>query len=148
MLHIGRECDLLISYIILTMVLAMRFLIIHLVMLICMYMKCSLVYQFHGHCVHNFFFFFFLNENIYEFYSYASILFSCPFFHLFSYPSAASRGNTVTLELGHSNLLLQAVLCAIAEIVSMRFVNGIGQRTGLMGIDYPTACWLYKYNSI
>ncbi|KAI5674545.1 hypothetical protein M9H77_14909 [Catharanthus roseus] len=37
-----------------------------------------------------------------------------------------------------------SVLCAIAEIVSMRFVNGIGQRTGLMGIDYPTARWLYK----
>lgn len=36
------------------------------------------------------------------------------------------------------------VLCAIAEIVSMRFVNGVGQRTGLMGIDYPTACWLSK----
>ncbi|XP_027172854.1 uncharacterized protein LOC113772460 isoform X2 [Coffea eugenioides] len=36
------------------------------------------------------------------------------------------------------------VLCAIAEIVSMRFVNGVGQRTGLMGIDYPTARWLYK----
>lgn len=39
---------------------------------------------------------------------------------------------------------MQSVLCAIAEIVSMRFVNGVGQRTGLMGIDYPTACWLYK----
>ncbi|XP_075476595.1 uncharacterized protein LOC142517948 isoform X2 [Primulina tabacum] len=36
------------------------------------------------------------------------------------------------------------VLCAIAEMVCMRFVNGIGQRTGLMGIDYPTARWLYK----
>ncbi|KAL0353384.1 UNVERIFIED_CONTAM: hypothetical protein Sangu_0919700 [Sesamum angustifolium] len=35
-------------------------------------------------------------------------------------------------------------LCALSEMVSMRFVNGIGQRTGLMGIDYPTACWLYK----
>lgn len=84
-------------------------------------------------------------NNIYEFYSYATVLFSCPFFHLFSYRSAASRRNTVTLELGYSNLLLQAVLSAIAEIVSMRFVNGIGQRTGLMGIDYPTARWLYKY---
>lgn len=39
----------------------------------------------------------------------------------------------------------QAVLCAISEMVSMRFVNGVGQRTGLMGIDYPTAGWLYKY---
>ncbi|XP_031115093.1 uncharacterized protein LOC116019124 isoform X4 [Ipomoea triloba] len=37
------------------------------------------------------------------------------------------------------------VLCAIAEIVCMRYVNGIGQRIGLMGIDYPTAHWLYKY---
>ncbi|XP_059666725.1 uncharacterized protein LOC132312387 isoform X2 [Cornus florida] len=36
------------------------------------------------------------------------------------------------------------VLCALAEIVSMRFVNGSGARTGLTGIDYPTACWLYK----
>jgi len=26
----------------------------------------------------------------------------------------------------------------------MRFVNGVGQRTGLMGIDYPTARWLFK----
>ncbi|KAL2475874.1 Transglycosylase SLT domain 1 [Abeliophyllum distichum] len=40
--------------------------------------------------------------------------------------------------------LKPTVLCAIAEIVSMRFVNGVGQRTGLMGIDYPTARWLYK----
>ncbi|KAI3456664.1 hypothetical protein Pfo_013327 [Paulownia fortunei] len=37
-----------------------------------------------------------------------------------------------------------SVLCAISEMVSMRFVNGVGQRTGLMGIDYPTARWLYK----
>lgn len=36
------------------------------------------------------------------------------------------------------------VLCAISEMVCMRFVNGIGQRTGLMGIDYPTSRWLYK----
>ena len=42
-------------------------------------------------------------------------------------------------------ILVQTVLCAIAEIVSMRFVNGVGQRTGLMGIDYSTAQWLYKY---
>ncbi|GFP99273.1 hypothetical protein PHJA_002071300 [Phtheirospermum japonicum] len=38
-----------------------------------------------------------------------------------------------------------AVLCALSEMVSMRFVNGGGQRTGLMGIDYPTARWLYKH---
>ncbi|KAL3643126.1 hypothetical protein CASFOL_013941 [Castilleja foliolosa] len=37
------------------------------------------------------------------------------------------------------------VLCALSEMVSMRFVNGVGQRTGLMGIDYPTARWLYKH---
>ncbi|EPS74207.1 hypothetical protein M569_00548, partial [Genlisea aurea] len=37
-----------------------------------------------------------------------------------------------------------SVLCALSEMVSMRFVNGTGQRTGLMGIDYPTARWLYK----
>ncbi|KAF5930075.1 hypothetical protein HYC85_030948 [Camellia sinensis] len=37
------------------------------------------------------------------------------------------------------------VLCALAEIVSMRFVNGVGPRPGITGIDYPIACWLYKY---
>lgn len=26
----------------------------------------------------------------------------------------------------------------------MRFVNGVRTRTGLMGIDYPTAAWLYR----
>ncbi|XP_047335294.1 uncharacterized protein LOC124938821 [Impatiens glandulifera] len=36
------------------------------------------------------------------------------------------------------------ILCAIAEIVSMRFLNGVGPRPGIMGVDYPTACWLYK----
>uniref|UniRef100_A0A5B6YRR1 Transglycosylase SLT domain-containing protein n=1 Tax=Davidia involucrata TaxID=16924 RepID=A0A5B6YRR1_DAVIN len=36
------------------------------------------------------------------------------------------------------------VLCALAEIVSMRFINGVGPRIGIMGIDYPTAHWLYK----
>ncbi|KAM7532397.1 hypothetical protein LguiB_035807 [Lonicera macranthoides] len=36
------------------------------------------------------------------------------------------------------------VLCAVAEIVSARFVNGVKQRAGLMGIDFPTACWLSK----
>ncbi|KAL3364912.1 hypothetical protein AABB24_013599 [Solanum stoloniferum] len=40
--------------------------------------------------------------------------------------------------------LKPTVLCAVSEIVTMRFVEGIGQRTGLMGIDYPTARWLYK----
>lgn len=37
-----------------------------------------------------------------------------------------------------------SILCALAEVVSMRFLNGVGQRVGLMGIDYPTARWLYK----
>ncbi|XP_057765234.1 uncharacterized protein LOC130985999 [Salvia miltiorrhiza] len=36
------------------------------------------------------------------------------------------------------------VLCALCEMVSMRFINGVGQHTGLMGVDYPTACWLYN----
>ncbi|KAL7088341.1 hypothetical protein ACP275_13G121800 [Erythranthe tilingii] len=46
----------------------------------------------------------------------------------------------------HSNIkgVKPTVVCAVSEMVSMRFVNGVGQRTGLMGIDYPTARWLYK----
>lgn len=39
----------------------------------------------------------------------------------------------------------QAVLCALCEMISMRFINGVGQHTGLMGVDYPTARWLYEY---
>ncbi|XP_028803828.1 uncharacterized protein LOC114758893 [Neltuma alba] len=35
------------------------------------------------------------------------------------------------------------VLCAISEVVSMRFLHGIGGRPGIMGIDYSTAFWLY-----
>ncbi|XP_021299525.1 uncharacterized protein LOC110428133 isoform X1 [Herrania umbratica] len=35
------------------------------------------------------------------------------------------------------------VLCALAEMVSMRFVDGIEARAGIMGIDYSTAFWLY-----
>lgn len=27
----------------------------------------------------------------------------------------------------------------------MRFLNGIGPRPGIMGIDYSTAVWLYRY---
>ncbi|KAF5934790.1 hypothetical protein HYC85_025919 [Camellia sinensis] len=38
----------------------------------------------------------------------------------------------------------KTILCALAEIVSMRFVNGVGPCLGILGIDYPTACWLYK----
>ncbi|KAI4333275.1 hypothetical protein L6164_018107 [Bauhinia variegata] len=36
-----------------------------------------------------------------------------------------------------------ALLCALSEMVSFRFVNGFGERPGLMGIDYSTAFWLY-----
>lgn len=35
-------------------------------------------------------------------------------------------------------------LAALAEVCSMRFVHGVRSRTGLMGIDYPTAAWLYR----
>lgn len=40
---------------------------------------------------------------------------------------------------------LQSVLGALAEVISLRFLNGVGPRTGIMGIDYSTALWLYKY---
>ncbi|PPD89156.1 hypothetical protein GOBAR_DD13913 [Gossypium barbadense] len=36
------------------------------------------------------------------------------------------------------------VLCALADVVSMRFIDGNETSTGLMGIDYSTAFWLYK----
>nr|CAB3448992.1 unnamed protein product [Digitaria exilis] len=35
-------------------------------------------------------------------------------------------------------------LSALAEVCSMRFVHGVSTRTGLMGIDYPTAAWLSR----
>ncbi|RLM78689.1 hypothetical protein C2845_PM12G04090 [Panicum miliaceum] len=35
-------------------------------------------------------------------------------------------------------------LAALAEVCSMRFVHGVSTRTGLMGIDYPTAEWLSR----
>ena len=35
-------------------------------------------------------------------------------------------------------------LAALAEVCSMRFVHGVRSRTGLMGIDYPTAAWLSR----
>ncbi|CAL0326377.1 unnamed protein product [Lupinus luteus] len=35
------------------------------------------------------------------------------------------------------------VLCAISEVVSKRLVNGVGERPGIMGIDYATAYWVY-----
>lgn len=37
-----------------------------------------------------------------------------------------------------------SVVCALAEVISMRFLNGIGPRPGIMGIDYSTAVWLYR----
>ncbi|XP_078433732.1 transglycosylase isoform X3 [Wolffia australiana] len=37
-----------------------------------------------------------------------------------------------------------SVLAALAEMCSMRFVNGVDACTGLMGIDYQTALWLYN----
>lgn len=40
--------------------------------------------------------------------------------------------------------VIPAILCALSEIVSMRFVQGVGPRPGILGIDFPTACWLYK----
>ncbi|CAL5401090.1 unnamed protein product [Camellia sinensis] len=45
-----------------------------------------------------------------------------------------------------SRVELKMVFCALAEIVSMRFVNGVGPRPRIMGIDYPTACWLYNHS--
>ncbi|CAN6684211.1 unnamed protein product [Malus baccata var. baccata] len=37
-----------------------------------------------------------------------------------------------------------SVLCALAEVISLRFLNGVGPRAGIMGIDYSTASWLYN----
>ncbi|KVI02394.1 Lysozyme-like domain-containing protein, partial [Cynara cardunculus var. scolymus] len=51
---------------------------------------------------------------------------------------------TVVSKHFSTNGVKPTILCAIAEIISKRYVNGIGQRTGLMGIDYPTACWIYR----
>ncbi|VVA26986.1 PREDICTED: transglycosylase [Prunus dulcis] len=36
-----------------------------------------------------------------------------------------------------------SVLGALAEVISLRFLNGVGPRTGIMGIDYSTALWLF-----
>ncbi|XP_052207883.1 uncharacterized protein LOC127811758 isoform X2 [Diospyros lotus] len=52
----------------------------------------------------------------------------------------------IILSKYFSNVGLEpAFLCALAEIISMRVLNGIGPRPGIMGIDYPTAHWLYKH---
>ncbi|TQD90905.1 hypothetical protein C1H46_023508 [Malus baccata] len=37
-----------------------------------------------------------------------------------------------------------SVLCALAEVISLRFLNGVGPRAGITGIDYSTASWLYN----
>ncbi|VAI44783.1 unnamed protein product [Triticum turgidum subsp. durum] len=39
-------------------------------------------------------------------------------------------------------------LAALAEVSSMRFVHGVRSRTGLMGIDYPTAAWLSSFHIV
>ncbi|KAG0469985.1 hypothetical protein HPP92_016685 [Vanilla planifolia] len=39
---------------------------------------------------------------------------------------------------------LAKCLAALAETCSLRFINGLCSRTGLMGIDYPTAFWIYR----
>ncbi|XXG74476.1 hypothetical protein AAC387_Pa07g3186 [Persea americana] len=44
----------------------------------------------------------------------------------------------------HTRGMRPTVLCALAELSSMRFVNGVGSCCGIMGIDYPTALWLYN----
>ncbi|KMS99133.1 hypothetical protein BVRB_2g047760 [Beta vulgaris subsp. vulgaris] len=41
-------------------------------------------------------------------------------------------------------IIKPATLCAVVEIMSGRFINGVGSRIGLTGIDYPTAEWLHK----
>ncbi|XP_039126818.1 uncharacterized protein LOC120262965 [Dioscorea cayenensis subsp. rotundata] len=44
----------------------------------------------------------------------------------------------------NSRGITPTALAAVAELCSMRFVHGVRAHTGLMGIDYPTASWLYK----
>ncbi|CAN6879226.1 unnamed protein product [Brassica oleracea] len=34
------------------------------------------------------------------------------------------------------------LVCAVADTVSMRFVNGTGKKVGILGVDYKTAAWL------
>ncbi|VAI44786.1 unnamed protein product [Triticum turgidum subsp. durum] len=43
-----------------------------------------------------------------------------------------------------SRVEVKEALAALAEVSSMRFVHGVRSRTGLMGIDYPTAAWLSR----
>ncbi|PSR92597.1 UDP-glycosyltransferase [Actinidia chinensis var. chinensis] len=51
--------------------------------------------------------------------------------------------DSLSLDLPLDNCCIYS-LCALAEIVSMHFVNGVGLHLGIMGIDYSTASWLYK----
>ncbi|KAJ0980820.1 hypothetical protein J5N97_009075 [Dioscorea zingiberensis] len=44
----------------------------------------------------------------------------------------------------NSRGITHTALAALAELCSMRFLHGVRAHTGLMGIDYPTAAWLYK----
>ncbi|XP_015688935.1 uncharacterized protein LOC102704945 isoform X2 [Oryza brachyantha] len=50
---------------------------------------------------------------------------------------------TISRHLSTKGVTPEA-LAALAEVCSMRFVHGVRSRTGLMGIDYPTAAWLYR----
>lgn len=50
---------------------------------------------------------------------------------------------TISRHLSSKGVTPEA-LAALAEVCSMRFVHGVRSRTGLMGIDYPTAAWLYR----
>ncbi|PNX89316.1 hypothetical protein L195_g045435, partial [Trifolium pratense] len=43
-----------------------------------------------------------------------------------------------------STKVKSTVICAIGEVISMRYVHGLGPRTGIMGIDYSTAYWLHS----
>ncbi|XP_010260554.1 PREDICTED: uncharacterized protein LOC104599645 isoform X2 [Nelumbo nucifera] len=43
-----------------------------------------------------------------------------------------------------SRSIKPTILSALADISSMRFVNGVGSCTGIMGIDFRRATWLYK----
>lgn len=38
----------------------------------------------------------------------------------------------------------QPLVCAVADTVCMRFVNGTKKNVGILGVDYSTASWLYS----
>ncbi|KAF0909113.1 hypothetical protein E2562_031619 [Oryza meyeriana var. granulata] len=50
---------------------------------------------------------------------------------------------TISRHLSSRGVTPEA-LAALAEVCSMRFVHGVRSRTGLMGIDYASAAWLYR----